>query len=586
MDQIKKKNLAVIDLLLLVIFFITSFFCYRVIKADNGEYNLGGWIWTETYGWISLSSENCVGVAACDLGVPPISYGVTIGSNGKISGWGWSENIGWVCFGDTCDQSSYGLTPDSAASFAQFDESTAKITGWAKAIILGGDGWIDLGRGDSAGAGTYYGEQCYDCQPACAQTESVGDPPQEVCVRYSDKEFDTCNTCFTRTRFDGEYIPDPGVESVTGGSGLVCSGCQNCEKTDSVSGDAYRIVCNSASGGSCNSCEQYGANRNGYDGRLLGWAWNGNNDGYRGLGWINFNSTYGGGYVIYPWLETKFGSIYSDKTIKQKAGTNTYNSTYCIYADNINLNVKSENCDSLVVPGVDIGFPTGSGIYRNALGRVDVDGLVTIVSGGRNKYGQTVQVLSGSTLSDSVMTLNNKVYYRNGDLTVDTLEFQNAVFGQRGNGTIVVNGNLYINGDVNYDGDAVSDTKLLASVAWIVKGDIIINPSVTKMSGALIILGQNGVACQYESGLVCDGSVDYPEYMANGHGIFFSGGGGSSLTVAGLVVARAFDFDRTYANLQIGSERIIYDGRLSANPPPGLDGFSEGLPLIRDLLID
>ena len=74
----------------------------------------------------------------------------------------------------------------------------------------------------------------------------------------------------------------------------------------------------------------------------------------------------------------------------------------------------------------------------------------------------------------------------------------------------------------------------------------------------------------------------YPKFSRTGHGIFFSGSSESPLTVVGLVIARAFGWERSYSNIKQGSERIIYDGRLIANPPPGLKGFAEGLPVIRD----
>lgn len=583
--KILKISWLVLAVMILVI--ITGLiFNFAGTQAADAEYELGGWLWTETYGWISLNSDNCVDNALC-FG-SGVDYKVVINSSDQISGYGWSEYVGWVCFGSTCS----GTTPDGGASSAQLN-ADGRISGWAQVLELGSDGWLDLRSGNNLGSG--YGEQCYDCQPACDVWEMAGDPPVStgVCLEYSDTEFDSCNTCFTRTRFDGNNIPESAVESVTGGSGFVCSSCNNCEKVFSVSGDPdiYRLVCNSSSGGSCSSCELYGVNRNNYDGRLLGWAWNGNAGLYKGAGWVNFHPRFGQAFVVYPWLETKYGSIYSTKAVRQKAGSENYNATYCIYAEDVNLNIRSQNCQAVAVPGINAGFPTGtSNVYRNALGKIDVAGLITkdlSIGTDKNKYGHNISVISDVNWSNETVTLGGRVYYRDGDLTVGNLTFNNAPSGQKGNGVVVVNGNLTISADIFYGVGTVADSKQMASLAWIVKGDVIIDPAVSQAIGAMIILGQDGASCLYEDGITsCSASVDYPEYAQNSYGIFFSGDSGEPLTIIGLVFARAFDFDRTYADLQIGSERIIYDGRLSANPPPGLDGFVEGLPVIRDLLIN
>ncbi|HNS34337.1 MAG TPA: hypothetical protein PKG83_03940 [bacterium] len=585
------KILKIGWLVLIAIILVLSgilFIDFAGLKAADAEYELGGWLWTETFGWISLNSDNCVGNSLC-FG-SGVDYKAIINSSDQISGYGWSEHVGWICFGVNCS----GTTPDSGASFAQMD-SNGRISGWAKVLSLDDDGWIDLGRGSSISGASWSGEQCYDCQPACKVWEMAGDPPSSTgtCLEYSDTEFDSCSTCFTRTRFDNKNIPDEAVDSVTGGSGFICSSCNNCQKVFSISEpEIYRLVCNSLSGGSCSSCELYGVNRNNYDGRLLGWAWNGDADRVKGAGWVNFHPLFGQSFIVYPWLETKYGSIYSTRAVRQKAGSENYNATYCIYAESINLNIKSDNCQSPVVPGLNVGFPAGAtNVYRNALGKVDVQGLITedsSIGADKNKYGHEIQIITEPSWLNEEVILAGKVYYRDGDLTVSNLTFNNALQeGEKGNGVVVVNGDLLINGNINYGTGSIMSPKQLASVAWLVKGDVIVDPLVSKIAGAMIILGQEaGASCLYEGGATCDSPVDYPEYVQNHYGIFFSGASNNPLTVIGLVVARAFDFDRTYADLQIGSEQIIYDGRLSANPPPGMEGFVEGLPVIRDLLIN
>ncbi len=51
------------------------------------------------------------------------------------------------------------------------------------------------------------------------------------------------------------------------------------------------------------------------------------------------------------------------------------------------------------------------------------------------------------------------------------------------------------------------------------------------------------------------------------------------LKVNGLMVAKGFNFDRKYTRDLAPSERIVYDGRVLANTPPGLSDFTKTLPI-------
>ncbi|MBP6943202.1 MAG: hypothetical protein KBB55_04130, partial [Candidatus Buchananbacteria bacterium] len=326
------------------------------------------------------------------------------------------------------------------------------------------------------------------------------------------------------------------------------------------------------------TCRQYGVNRIATDGSLTGWAWNGAGSPFiEGAGWVKLHG--GGAQIVYPWLETGLGSIYvpRDRDVRQRIDTPAKNATYCIFARDV-ASFDSANCP-LPVRDVEIGFPTTqSGVYRNALGRIDVTGLIqTIGATNRNKYGQRVVALTG-TLPSSV-TLADQVYHAPGNLTVSAVTFENGTSGKSGAGTIIVDGDLIINGNTTYAAATLGNSRELASVAWIVKGDIIIDGSVTNTVGAFVAFGA-GTACE------ATGDAQFPTYTPNHCGVFFSVPAGSTsnqqLRVTGLVIAHAFDFRRTYADPLIGAEAIIYDGRLIANPPPGLKGFTEGLPVIRD----
>ncbi|PJE58478.1 MAG: hypothetical protein COU81_00565, partial [Candidatus Portnoybacteria bacterium CG10_big_fil_rev_8_21_14_0_10_36_7] len=257
------------------------------------------------------------------------------------------------------------------------------------------------------------------------------------------------------------------------------------------------------------------------------------------------------------------------------------NATYCIVAQDINANVKSQNCEDLV-QGVEVGSleNNSNGIYRNALGKIDVTGMIRTTTGTRNKYGQTVINFNNINWSDPEgVALNGSVYYFDGNLEINTpIRFENTSANTLGNGIIVVNGNLTIGEDIIYLSATPTKLNQLASVVWIVKGDVIINPNVENVAGAFMVLG-NGNTCTKLEPLP---DPDYHKYIKNGCGVFFSGESNNPLTVLGLVVAKAFDFGRTFAEILQGSERIIYDGRLTANPPKALSGFVAGLPVIRD----
>ena len=96
--------------------------------APNGT----GFLWTDTFGWISM---NCVNNwqgnnnNTNECNGPAGSYGVTVAVNpvnleGVITGRAWSPHLGWVCFGSTCGAGPNGLLLSSAT----FDFSSGSIT--------------------------------------------------------------------------------------------------------------------------------------------------------------------------------------------------------------------------------------------------------------------------------------------------------------------------------------------------------------------------------------------------------------------------------------------------------------------------
>ncbi len=557
---------------------------YGSVEAQNSNYDMGGWFWTDNYGWISLNSGNAELVGDSTNLVP---YKVIVAGN-ALSGWGWSSNAGWVCFGETCDSShicdlalagscsfsSFGTAVPAGGWHVSINATTHKLEGWAKIISLKDNGWIHLGMSAEVVANNQPGAQCYDCQTTSSPPVIIG-----------------CNSCFTRTKFDNVNIPDPAVDSVVGGSGNICFGCTACNKIMSDDGINSRVSCSA-----CNDCHLYGGASDSSTGGSLGWGWNGNNDGadklsHDGAGWVEFSPSGGESGLVYPWLQTQYGTIFSSNNFRQKSVVSSINATYCIFAQDA-LNFHSQTC-AKNIPDINISFPQKNAVdssYKNALGRLDVVGLSTIVkvstSGKKiNKYGNIINELAGNQTWNQPITLNGQVYVINGDLTLDSgFVILNGENNLTGNGLVIVNGDLNVDNDFSYDSGIVSqsDLKKLASVAWVAKGDIIIKPDVEKAVGAFIALGQDNAVCLYSDNTACSAKVEYPDFKQNGYGIFFSGVSANPLVVSGLLMAKGFNLGRTYSNIRQGSEEIIYDGRLSANPPPGLQSLMEILPIIRD----
>lgn len=575
-------------LLALAILFITILVAVNLVMAQSEKvvYDLAGWFWTDNYGWISLNSEN---IGLTEL-APSKPYKLVVDNN-EIYGWGWSSNVGWICFGKTCDPNNicsvaetenedcnpfnYGTVVPSGGWKIIRDPQTKTISGWAKVLSLNDFGWIHLGQGSSLP--NEGGVNCYDCQYDTSTPPNITD----------------CQACFTNTKFDGEILPqDFGGQAATGGSGKVCFDCVSCNKKLSKDEENFIINCQS-----CDSCRFYGGVFDSQTGGLLGWGWNGNTHplepnkiGVDGAGWLQYGALGGESGIVYPWLQTLYGSVFSQNSIRQKSLISGFNATYCIFAKDV-FNFRSANCNQNI-KNIDIKFPQPSSVdqsYKNALGRIDLFGLTSKIklSNGKyyNKYGNIIIESMNDQTWREPMIFNNSVYVINGDLTIENGFFiKNALEEiDRGNGLVVINGDLIIKNDFGYDNTDVYgiDLKRLASVAWVIKGDVEINPSVNKVVGAFIVLGRQE-NCFYSDQTPCSEAVDYPKYAKNGYGIFFSGSSDKPLVVSGLIVAKAFDLERSYSDIKQGSEQIIYDGRLIANPPPGFKGFLEGLPVIRD----
>ncbi|MBU1131104.1 hypothetical protein KJ840_03160 [Patescibacteria group bacterium] len=283
-----------------------------------------------------------------------------------------------------------------------------------------------------------------------------------------------------------------------------------------------------------------------------------------GPGWQSFEYA----YINLPWLETLYGTMYSQtgggegSNVAPPAGE--FTASYCILSGGDIVNYESGiGCSQEGY--TQIAFPSANNQYRNILGIIDFD---RILDG--DEYPQ---ILSSSDDVDGILpnVLGGKVYYfTNEELTDYIINEPFIIFNARnvdssGAGTVVIDGNLRINSDFYYENVAVtSQIENLASIAWIVKGDVIIDPNVANIVGAFIVLGQEGII---ESGQFKTG-YDFNDPK--------------KLLVKGLVMAKGMVFDRYYRVAGASSEQIIYDGRALVNTPPGLEDVARALPLWRE----
>jgi hypothetical protein len=105
-------------------------------SSAESDDNFSGYAWSDNFGWISF---NCTNESNCG----DSDYGVDLDMEyGDFSGYAWSENIGWIDFNPS------GPYPGAPAHGAKYEyEDTGderRVTGWAKALVLGDKGWIRM----------------------------------------------------------------------------------------------------------------------------------------------------------------------------------------------------------------------------------------------------------------------------------------------------------------------------------------------------------------------------------------------------------------------------------------------------------
>ncbi len=164
--------------------------------AGTGQ-NVKGFAWSPNIGWISFNSKDCdingngifegggetpaPAPAGCPTSGTVVDYGVNIDtSTGAFSGYAWSSNFGWI---DFAPAGPYPMTPNNSASY---DKATGQVSGWAKILSLGADGWINLAGSTQAqyqcpSGGSVYADQA-TCDAACTQTANCNPSTPSISI--------------------------------------------------------------------------------------------------------------------------------------------------------------------------------------------------------------------------------------------------------------------------------------------------------------------------------------------------------------------------------------------------------------------
>ncbi|MFH0828929.1 MAG: hypothetical protein V1907_02000 [Candidatus Kerfeldbacteria bacterium] len=534
----------------------------------------------------------------------------------QLSGWGrfqfgiCSHDEKLSCFKDSECGTGHTCTYKSAGSWTTCMATYNDVT-----ICNSRMGWIKLtGNTDNMPIPHDYDYlMCMDCTYAESTSmpndnESKAKSTCKICTRY-DKALGTpmptdnsCNNCtkctLKRCTGDANWYCNVDAECISNNIGL----CKPFGWNATMQQYCFDMNTNTqcvpgARCTTCTTCSEYGVSVDFGDTKLFnGYAYSPD------VGWIKFNKVMIGGK---QYVQTQLGDIYSGKDIGSTktsrppgfpggsgSSTNLCNATYRIIAAG-----KIENfCTS--APNTGSGtdpfqlqdaplfpLPSIENRYVTQIGTIDMDGIASVakttekdgVTYKYNKFGD--RIIEGAT--DDVnfssffggpgcgsgeacpVPLKGQVFYIEGNLTIDEPLFSitsgvpTPAYGvnafQSGAGTFVVGGDLIINGNIEYEMENTLQQRVqLPSIAFLVKGDITINATSSSLKGMF-----------YTPNTV-DVLSSEPDLQ---------------LTVGGAMVAKKFNFNRKYRGpLSIEpSERIIYDGRLQANPPPGISTFASGL---------
>lgn len=465
---------------------------------------------------------------------------------------------------------------------------------WSKACIVASQAT------DCANIPQVFG--CRKCDPGPAG----GDPNDLNCGFCQDASGRSCrptaNSCHyfcdgdvTKPSCDNDLdcvvavgatsVCQPAGRCTVGGA--VCTNNSQCLSLNGIC--SFGALCQVGSGPT--ACQQYGVDYDSSTGSLTGFAWSPD------YGWLNFRNLQHG---TTRFIRTQLGDVHSQGSIgsfeTRLPPNNVCNSTYFITAAGGINNFCSKfltqvaSFESLRT-GVQLPLTTSGNVFENAVGRFDIAGLETDSGGGRNKYGMLIQEFTDPDdilpilgpidfpLDSNVILINDPIAMGRYTLNTDTKIVDGALASGSpqnrivaGNGLMIVNGHLRIESNVTYIKNStnvpVTDVRHIASLVVVVKGDLVIDASVTDLAGFYFV-----------TGTICTASVnnetDCSSLMIN------PALNRSPLTVRGLVFAKEFNLGRKFAGTvddPLPSELFINDGRAQTNPLPGMTDFVSLLP--------
>lgn len=273
------------------------------------------------------------------------------------------------------------------------------------------------------------------------------------------------------------------------------------------------------------------------------------------------------------WLQTSKGSIYarSIQGIPPPREAGVYTATYCILTSGAPVPAGFVAPDACPLPNLNLDAHNLLQEFR-LLQYSDSVAVITDTIRARlntrglreERFGR-VEVLQGSTLDIGTIATpaSIAVYYYNGAehggaplriINPSDAAFENSILrGQRAARLILVEGaDIIIEGNLRY-APAVDEIQNIASIGIAaIGGDIAFDSAVEHAVGTILT-----------TGFLRTGESDSP------------------FDLEGLLVARQFEFGRTFASQSRGAERIEYDGRAVLNAPPGFADFIKTLPRFR-----
>lgn len=550
-------------------------------------------------GWLSFNENDFSGLIGGVVGITPDggNMGVTIDGNGFVKGWARFMTLanpndanptagrGWVSFQGPAKSSPAGVDIFACQSCTGAYSSTGAT---------------------AETCGFCFDDKNQAYQPA-APTPGV---PATSCYNYCTKKNATGNLVKCGTNADcagaGDNCVLPGrcsnlLTKVCTPDMPCGTGEGTCESTGSI--------CPSAGG----TYSSYGVTYDKVTQQFHGFAWSSD------FGWLDWGGVTSGSTRF---IQTRQGNIYAKDNIGNtttlKAPGGLCNATYLIISEKNITNFcsaytpiatfESTPCSpstsATCQAYAPVPFINPQNIYSNLFGRIDLKGIETDVTGGaavkKSKYG--AKIINLTPVSGDIsapwktalggatpLPLNNQIFIANpavGNTTVtldSAMEFipGSIASGTVGNGVLIVNGNLYIKGNMSYKttvAGTVKDLREIASLTVIVKGNVIIDNSVTSVIGSYFVTknatGTGGKFCTTNpraSGDDCYAAGTTWSTNANQY----------PLTIHGLIIANAFSFRRAFVGTLLNpqaSELIIQDGRLQSNPTRGMEDFINGLP--------